>query len=44
MGCEVIENNDIAFSNLRSQLGLDIGIEDHEVHGRVDDKGCNEAV
>ncbi len=43
MGWEVIEDDDIAFSNLRSQLGLDIGVEDHTVHGSIDDKGCDEA-
>ena len=41
---EIVENDDVASSKLRSQLGLDISIEDQAVHGGVDDKGRDEAV
>lgn len=44
VGGEVVEDDDIALIEGRSELGLDIGFEDLAVHRAIDDEGRGEAV
>lgn len=43
VGSKIVEDDDIAFRQRRSELGLDIGFEDGPVHWPVDDEGCGQA-
>ena len=42
MDGEVVKNDDVAFLQRGSKLGLDIGVEAGPVHGAVDDPGSGQ--
>src|SRR6185312_9903379 len=42
VGCEVVEDDNVALCQRRGELCLDIGFEDAPVHGGIDDEGCGE--
>jgi hypothetical protein len=42
-GAQVIEDDDVAFGEGRSQLGFHPGLEDDPVHRLIDDKGRGQA-
>src|SRR5690606_15351155 len=43
VGSKVVKDDDVAFRQRRSELGLDIGFEDAPVHRPVDHEGCGQA-
>lgn len=44
MGREIVQDDDVARFQRRGELGLDIGLEDASVHGRVNHKRSGEGV